>query len=40
MVEFGFGPYPTYVELIVVLTLCLASCIVVAVIHLEGGVNR
>ena len=36
MVEFGLVPYPSCVEVIVVLALCLASCVEVVV--LEKGV--
>ena len=36
VIEFGLGPYPSCVEVIVVLALCLTSCVEVVV--LERGV--
>ena len=35
MVEFGLVPYPSCVEVIVVLVLCLASCVEVVVLREE-----
>ena len=32
MIEFGLVPYPSCVEMIVVLTFCLASCVEVVVV--------